>query len=89
MLVRAKGKEGVVVGYYNHQRRRGGDVFELKDKKHFSKSYMVEVATAKESDGPDREAIKAQLVELGVEFAGNTSTVKLVELLEKTLDEKD
>ena len=89
MLVRAKGKEGVVVGYYNHQRRRGGDVFTLKDKKHFSKAYMEEVKPTKESAGLDREAIKAQLVELKVEFAGNAKTETLAALLEKTLAEKE
>ena len=90
MLVRAIGKEGVVVGYYHHQRRRGGDVFKLTDKKHFSKRWMVEVKTAKEEgSGLDRAAIKAELVEFGIEFAGNAKTETLAALLEKTLAEKE
>ena len=89
MLVRAKGMEGKVVGYYNHIRRRGGDVFKLKDKKHFSEMYMEEVKTEKKDDGLDRTAIKAELAELQVEFAGNAKTETLAALLEKTLAEKE
>ncbi len=37
----------------------------------------------------DREAIKAQLVELEVDFAGNAKTETLAALLEKTLAEKE
>ena len=45
----------------------------------------------KKSEGADldREAIKAQLVEFEVDFAGNAKTETLAALLEKTLAEKE
>lgn len=31
------------LGYYAAKRRRAGDVFELEDKKHFSKNWMEDI----------------------------------------------
>ena len=91
MRVRAKGTEGVVVGYYNHQRRRGGDVFTLKDPKHFSKIYMEKLGKEEpKKEGFDREGTKAKLVELGVDFAGNAKNETLATLLaEAEADKQD
>lgn len=48
MKVRALGDPEMVVGYYNHQRRRGREVFEIKSENDFSANWMEKVdASAK------------------------------------------
>jgi len=51
MQVRAKG-DHVVVGYYNHLRRRGGDVFNLEDPSHFSARWMERVDGDEDATAP-------------------------------------
>lgn len=51
MLVRAKEREfadGMPCGYYDYKRRYAGEVFTLKDEKHFSEKWMEKV-----EDGPE------------------------------------
>ncbi len=43
MKVRAIGEVGVVIGYYNNKRVRGGEVFVIKDEKEFSEKWMEKV----------------------------------------------
>lgn len=49
---------GRVVGYYDHRRRREGEVFEIASESDFSKRWMVKVEDGEESpvveDSPKR-----------------------------------
>lgn len=47
------------------------------------------IAELEKADEPDREQIKEELKELGIEFAPKTSTAKLQELLEQSKVEED
>lgn len=53
MKVRALGDAGMWVGFYNHIRRRGGDVFTLINPKDFSKKWMEEVNPAAPETAPE------------------------------------
>lgn len=47
------------------------------------------IAELEKSTEPDRELIKEELKELGIEFAPKTSTAKLQEMLEQSKVEED
>lgn len=59
MKVRAK-----ELGFYNHKRRRAGDVFDVVDERAFSKRWMEKVDGAEPRPKPEvkkREEVQAQV----------------------------
>lgn len=46
---------GRVVGYYDHKRRREGEVFDLINDKDFSKSWMLNVVDVEVVETPEGE----------------------------------
>ena len=68
MRVRAKsfGYDKKYVGYYNLVRRKPGDVFDLLDDKHFSKTWMEEVSVDMPKSVSPGEPRMEDLIEDGV-----------------------
>lgn len=52
-----------------------------------NKKLKQRITELEEEKEPDREKLKTELTKLGVEFSGNTSTAKLVELLKEAKGE--
>lgn len=49
MRVRALGDPEKVVGYYNHRRIKGGEIFNIENEKAFSENWMENVGSSVES----------------------------------------
>lgn len=76
------------MGFYDHKRRRKGDVFSLKDPKHFTRKWMVKVDAAtplRVTTG--REELKRQHDEiLGARFEGRSEVTESQEVQDEEVD---
>lgn len=76
------------MGFYDHKRRRKGDVFSLKDPKHFTRKWMLRVdQSIPEKITSGREELKRQHDEiLGARMEGRTEATASQEVLEEEVD---
>jgi hypothetical protein len=76
------------MGFYDHKRRRRGDVFSLKDPKHFSRKWMTKVG----AETPDKittgqEELRQKHDEiLGARMEGRTPVTSSMEALDDEVD---
>jgi hypothetical protein len=58
MKVKAKGEQGIIVGFYGTQRRRGGDEFDVEDHL-FSEKWMEKIEERKRP-GPKSKFVEKE-----------------------------